>query len=305
MTQAILIAMRGLPGSGKTTAALSWVADDPESRVRVGRDPLRDALYGTRKGLTFAQENYLTKVEHGLIREALKAGKNVVVDDPNLKLKYVREIATIAEGLGARFEVLDVTTPVDECVRRDAKRVNRVGEKAIRGLHKRYPERPHVTPLAPKGEASHLNVRKYEPDTEKPMAWIFDIDGTLALNKSGRGWYDTTRVGEDSPNGSIVQLAQDLSELGYDILVCSGRSDACEIVTADWLTEHLGHDRWDELFMRKNGDNRANDIVKLEIFDQHIRDNWNVLGVVDDSNSVVAMWRELGLTCLQCAPGDF
>ena len=299
----MLVAMRGLPASGKTAAALAWVSEDKANRVRVGRDPLRDALWGARKGLSREQEEYLTFVEHELIRQALRGGKHVVVDDLNLRLRYARSLAGIAQEEGARFEVLDMPASVEECVKRDRGRENSVGEDQIRDLNRRFAGRPKVTPPNPKG--GKLRPAKYEPNPDKPMAWIFDVDGTLALNLSGRSWYDLSRVGEDSPNPSVVQLAQDLSELGYEILVCSGREDSSEEVTAEWLSQHLGHDRWHELFMRKAGDHRPDDVVKLELFDTYIRDNWNVIGVVDDRKSVTAMWRELGLTCLQADWGDF
>jgi hypothetical protein len=34
-------------------------------------------------------------------------------------------------------------------------------------------------------------------------------------------------------------------------------------------------------------------------------DKGKVLIVVEDRNRVVQMWREEGLVCLQCAPGEF
>jgi hypothetical protein len=34
-------------------------------------------------------------------------------------------------------------------------------------------------------------------------------------------------------------------------------------------------------------------------------DKRKVLFVVEDRNRVVEMWREEGLVCLQCAPGEF
>ena len=36
-----------------------------------------------------------------------------------------------------------------------------------------------------------------------------------------------------------------------------------------------------------------------------IRDRWRVVGVFDDRQQVVRMWRALGLTVFQVAEGDF
>jgi hypothetical protein len=57
--------------------------------------------------------------------------------------------------------------------------------------------------------------------------------------------------------------------------------------------------------MRAAGDSRRDSIVKREIFDDRIRQVWHVKGVLDDRDQVVRMWRDLGLTCVQVAPGDF
>ena len=57
--------------------------------------------------------------------------------------------------------------------------------------------------------------------------------------------------------------------------------------------------------MRDTGDGRPDNVVKLEIFDREVRERYNVVGVFDDRNKVVSMWRSLGLTVFQVADGDF
>jgi len=57
--------------------------------------------------------------------------------------------------------------------------------------------------------------------------------------------------------------------------------------------------------MRKTGDSRKDSIVKREIFEEHIKGKYRIQFVLDDRNQVVEMWRQLGLTCLQVAEGDF
>ena len=46
------------------------------------------------------------------------------------------------------------------------------------------------------------------------------------------------------------------------------------------------------------------EILKKKMLDKFV-DIDDVLFVVDDRNKVVDMWRDLGLTVLQPAPGDF
>ncbi|WP_216080453.1 hypothetical protein, partial [Shigella flexneri] len=74
-------------------------------------------------------------------------------------------------------------------------------------------------------------------------------------------------------------------------------------VTTHWLYEHYGI--LFNLSMRKDGDVREDSIVKLEMFNEHIRDKYYVDFVLDDRNQVVELWRSLGLTCLQVADGCF
>lgn len=37
----------------------------------------------------------------------------------------------------------------------------------------------------------------------------------------------------------------------------------------------------------------------------NIKDKYNVLGIFDDRQQVVDMWRSLGLKCFQVEPGNF
>jgi len=57
--------------------------------------------------------------------------------------------------------------------------------------------------------------------------------------------------------------------------------------------------------MRQAGDKRRDSIVKLELFDRHVRDYYDIAFVLDDRQQVVDAWRVIGLTVFQVAPGDF
>lgn len=143
---------------------------------------------------------------------------------------------------------------------------------------------------------------KPDTDTERRKAWIVDIDGTLALNNRGRSPYDESRVSEDDSCPVIRELVTILAN-HYDIVICSGRTDACRTATQNWLHEHLIP--YTNLFMRKSGDNRKDSIIKLEILDNDILPNWDIQGVLDDRNQVVDAWRSRDLVCLQVRPGNF
>lgn len=132
---------------------------------------------------------------------------------------------------------------------------------------------------------------------------IVDVDGTLALF-TGRHPFDWHRVHEDEPNEPVAELVRLLARTGTEIVFLSGRDAVCRPATEQWIAEHVIDDP--VVLMRPAGDNRSDREVKLELFHGAIGDPERVWFVLDDRDSVVSMWRdELGLTCLQVAPGDF
>lgn len=147
------------------------------------------------------------------------------------------------------------------------------------------------------------------PDGLYYSSIIVDIDGTLAL-RNGRGPFDWAKVKTDLPNSKVVSLVEDLASMGHHIIFMSGRKDTgeCRKDTVQWLKDHfdfLEQDDVPELYMRDENDNRSDDDVKYDLFDWHIRNHNDVSFVIDDRARVVKMWREIGLTCLQVAEGDF
>lgn len=297
-----LIITRGLPGAGKTTWAKAWVAKDPITRARVNRDDLRDMLYGARTGLSFEQEGKVTVASHTATRSLLTAGLDVVADDTNLRPKYVREWRKLAIEVGAAFQTVEVTGPVEEIIAQDAQRERPVGADVITRLAQRFTRNGELLPVPDETEPDAL--RPYEPRPGARDAVIVDIDGTLAL-MGERSPYDLTRVHEDTPVESIVRLVDILRET-HKVIFLSGREDTARNATEAWLRKHVDkHPTWEPLFMRPEGDRRRDSIVKAELFDRHVRDYYNVRMVLDDRNQVVEMWRSLGLTCLQVADGAF
>jgi predicted kinase len=313
-----LVITRGLPASGKSTWARAWVANGPR-RARVNRDDLRMMTYG-RYVLAGWQEEVVTSAQRAAVEVMLRDGVDVVVDDTNLRLRHARTWADLAGRLGTRFEVRDFTdVPLEVCLARDARRLaageRGVGEQVLRDLYARFlasgPLLPVPTPappaapppdVPPGSTTTPTATGGYVPDQTLPPAWIVDVDGTLAL-MSGRSPYAWHRVGEDAPNPPVVELVRALRGAGNAIVVVSGRDGVARRATAAWLDRHeIPHD---VLLMRARGDGRRDSVVKREIFETVIRRTWQVRGVLDDRDQVVRMWRDLGLTCAQVAPGDF
>ena len=143
---------------------------------------------------------------------------------------------------------------------------------------------------------------------------IFDLDGTLALidkrrdlaTKDGKmNWnvfINPDNIDLDTPNQTVIDMANMLSKQGYLIYIFSGRSDKTEDATKDWLDKH--NVNYDLLQMRPQG--------LLYKPDNDLKQDWlnvikkdRVAMVFDDRNQVVDMWRKNGLTTFQVADGDF
>lgn len=138
--------------------------------------------------------------------------------------------------------------------------------------------------------------------TYKPRAIIVDVDGTVA-KMVNRKPFDWDLVDTDKPVKVIIDLVKILSGI-YKVIFVSGRSDECRDKTAQWLKENV-LPGYEGLFMRKAGDYRKDDIVKKEIYENHIKEKYDVVFSLDDRNQTVANWRNLGITCLQVADGNF
>ncbi|MEV6298443.1 AAA family ATPase [Actinoplanes sp. NPDC051861] len=295
-----LLITRGLPASGKTTFARKL----QPGVVRVNRDDLRRMLHG-RRLLTQRAEDQVGQAQRAAVEALLRAHSSVIVDDTNLRPKTVREWAELAARFEASFEVHDFTdVPLEECVRRDTERPeqDRVGERAIRAMHKRYlagRNLPLPVPFVTRNGPDAL----YRPDPELPAAVLVDIDGTVAL-MAGRGPYDWGRVGGDEPNPPVIAAVRAMHAAGHAIVFCTGRDEVCRRETEAWLDLYVGVP-YEALFMRPAGDSRKDSVVKREIFDQEVMDRWRIVGVFDDRQQVVRMWRSLGLTVFQVAEGDF
>lgn len=143
---------------------------------------------------------------------------------------------------------------------------------------------------------------------------IFDLDGTLAnvehrrrLKEDGsfdwKYFNDSVNIKLDKPNMAIVDLYRNLCGK-YSLVIVSGRSDACYYKTREWL-ENNGVVNYNKLILRTRGDYRPDHILKEEILNVLIAEGHEISFVIDDRQSVVDMWRRNGITCLQCAKGDF
>lgn len=298
---------RGLPASGKTTWARGFINSAPVgTAVRLNRDNLRGMMLPSNyREPFFPAEELVTMVQQGQIVELLRKGIDVVIDDTNLRARSVRTFALLAEKAGATWECVDfLDVPIHECLRRDAARGESVGEAVIMRMWRKYLSGGRTLPV-PVLEAAVVG-KPYVAIEGTPPAILCDVDGTVALHADVRGPYDTSLYHLDKPNKAVIELIQ--MEIGYGLrpIFCSGRDETFRAVTEEWISQHVLPE-WAvvDLFMRPAGDKRNDAIVKLELFDEYIRDHYDVKRIYDDRDRVVAAWRSIGLTVLQVAEGSF
>jgi len=303
-----LTIIRGVSGSGKST----WARQ--QNAMVVSRDDLRKMMYGSDEADYYAvdgdvlreRERSVTVAQDALIAGYLKAGKDVVVDNTNTEWQFVKALAKIGYRYGADVEIKLFDVALDTAVARVGKRAGTGGRDVavdiIKKQHERLSKNKNMTlPEVPP-------VKPYTGTPGKPKAFLVDIDGTLAHMRDKRGPFDWAKVGLDDVDEVIVDIVlaleygSDYLDDPYTVIVMSGRDEVCRPETEQWLSGHINHD---ELFMRPEGDMRPDNIIKAELFDKYVRDNYDVQFVLDDRDQVVEMWRRMGLTCLQVAPGDF
>ena len=152
----------------------------------------------------------------------------------------------------------------------------------------------------------------------KPKAYIFDIDGTLAdcSHRLHHITGDTTNWDAfyaacfgDAVIKNVAEVFKALGDYEDNVLILlTGRSNRVYEETSDWIWVHFELSSYNgdvELFMRPDGDHRPDYVIKREIYEREIKEKYDVIGVFEDRQRCVDMWRALGLTCFQVAPGDY
>lgn len=279
-----LIVMRGLPGSGKSTLA-EQIQKADENCVRLNKDLLRKMLHFDK--FSFSKEKLTNKAEELLAWAFLSKGMNVIVDDTNLNPKVFSSWQEYAKELKCDLELVDLNTPLSECIRRDSDRGEAlVGKDVIINMARRY------------GLYEH---------TRKDV--ICDIDGTLCdisdrlhlVRGTEKKDWDAffANIPNDKPRLAVIQDIRILAE-SFNIVLVSGRPDNYKTETLEWLK--LYGVPFETLIMRKAGDRRDDTIIKKEILENYFQKDMVEL-VFDDRPRVIRMWRENGLRVVDVGNG--
>jgi predicted kinase len=290
-----ILILRGLPASGKSTFAKQLLDENLGAWKRLNKDELRAMLDNSHH--TSANEKFVERVRDMMLVEALKAGKHVVIDDTNLSDRPVERIRQVAQqytqesGIQVHIEVKEITTSLEECLERDAKREKKVGQEVIMRMY-----RTHIL-------KNERGPHYQEQDDTLPHAIICDLDGTLAILHD-RSPFECKRCETDLLNIPVAEIVKTYHEKGVKIILMSGREDNSRSQTMNWL--FYNKIPYNALYMRATGDMRKDAVVKKELFEAYVKNQFYIQFVLDDRNQVVDLWRlELGLPCLQVNYGDF
>lgn len=290
-----IILTRGLPASGKSTWAKEFVRFNPNT-VRVSRDDLRSQMY-PESDYRDIDEDLITEAETALVRAALRQGKTVVVDAMHLQQRYINRW----QRLGYPVEIREYHAPLEALLYRNDWREKRVPASFIHSSYAKYTNKDGSLRKVSLKPEEYVIDYKYVPDNTKPTAVIVDIDGTLAHNDGHRSFYDYSKVLGDKPVWPVIDAANGLNNIHHTVVV-SGRKAECRKDTEYWLDMHGV--QYDEFYMRADGDDRADTVVKMEILRDKIAPKFEVVAAIDDRPSVCEMWRKVGIHTFQVGDPD-
>jgi predicted kinase len=273
--------LKGLQASGKSTFAKDLLDKYPNVYVRVNKDDLRKTLYNDN--FSKPNEKLINYIEESIIKDAVKNGKKIIWDNTHLESKHEDRMRELEKNLDIKFVVKEFKVTLEEAIKRNIARGLPISNEVIEKTYKRY--------------FSDNRVYNQPRSSGKRRAFIVDLDGTLAFNTTNRGWYDWDAVDRDTINKSLLHILRSLKH--EVILFVSGRDGVAREKTEKWLMDNGFPMKFNpedyKLFMRAVNDNRSDDIVKEEIYDNLIDREFDVIGVFDDRLSVCKMWHKKGL----------
>ena len=311
-----ILIYKGLPASGKSTAAKEALADG--NVMRVNRDDIRNMLFKRWKG---RKEQVVTAIEKAAVRAAVSNGFDIIIDDTNLNPSTIASWKTLANELGVLVDEIRFETSLEECIQRDALREGRahVGRAVIENMALRY----NLIPKVPSDKKIvifdmdgtladcmhrkiYLNVCKNCNETEEfhKEPSVNDCPGFISGKKNHKMFYSL--VPQDTLIMPVWNWIRNCyyQNPPYEVLIVSGRpTDLAGDATVEWLRFYGVP--YDHIFMRAAGDFRDDAIIKQEILDKILE--WvpkeQILFTVDDRPKIVRMWQQNDITCYNVGEG--
>lgn len=98
---------------------------------RVSKDDIR-AMLGAE--YSRPNEDTVCNIRDAIIKVLVNDQCSVIVDDTNASDRHVNRLKLLCQKLGVDYRIVEIETPVEECIERDVARPNPVGETVIRKL---------------------------------------------------------------------------------------------------------------------------------------------------------------------------
>lgn len=298
-----IIVTVGMSNSGKSSFARALWISDPNVFVVVNRDTIRQLLFGYteetvheyyNRGDLSKREKEVTRFEDTLINEALESGKIPIIDATHLKRAYLERF----KYWNVEVELKFFPITLKEAQVRNASRLRKVSDEV---LTKQYNQYVSLMSDLEKNPIDFTPVT-FRQNPNQPLAFIFDIDGTLA-HKGDRSPYDWNKVGEDTvdvPTDAVAKLLGVPEQV--KIIICTGRDGICIDETEKWLNNIKL--KYDEIYIRPKGDMRPDWVVKEEMWREIAKNNY-IVGMFDDRLQVVRRARALGLKVFNVEYNNF
>ena len=150
----------------------------------------------------------------------------------------------------------------------------------------------------------------YERTPMKPLAYIFDVDGTLAnvdpylhhVRGSNRDYEAFHEASMDAlPNIEVVEMLNNAFFDQMHVIIVTSRKEKWRGLTSYWLAKNdIGHHA---LYMRSDEDDRPDYEVKKDIL-LKIKNHWNVVHAVDDNPNVIRLWENYGIPTTKIGTWD-
>lgn len=314
----------GCSASGKSTYAKEFVQNNPSYKI-VNRDKLREMLFGYNEENVFEyylskemskNEKLITTFQTTVMRQLLAQDFNIIVDNTNLDKNFLQQLLDEFPQCEFSFEFIGLDLSLEELIERDSQRLRKVGADVIKKQWDKMIGFDNILLGESKMLSPSFEIVPYVADESKPSVIICDLDGTLADYHSTRPAYgfEPSLIALDKVIEPVATIVDNMGIFGLSkIIFLSGRTNNYYEETLKWLCNNLCIEsvfneeltgisptkNYDiELFMRKSNDFRKDNIIKYEIFDEHIRNNYNVKFAIDDRNSITSLWNSVGIFCL-------
>ena len=122
--------------------------EDPEHRVRFNNDDIRNML---GKYWVPNREGLVKNLKYTFLCTSMYSGYDIVIDNMNLnpkELEYYNNFLNDWNNLAGvvpytvkpkyDIEIKNFFTPLEDCIERDSKRPNPIGEEVIRNTYEKY-----------------------------------------------------------------------------------------------------------------------------------------------------------------------